>query len=156
VLAEHDVDLHRVGGAAARLEPLIAYSGALHDAAEMARHLPAAMMFAPSTRGISHAKEEDTPEADLARAIDAFGRLAGGCSEARCSVRLITLSASRRRFRRVWRAKIKPAEDAGSVAHSESARATEDDGWRRFAAAKRGGTCGGEHSAVRGQLRGFA
>jgi hydantoinase/carbamoylase family amidase len=51
-------------------------SGALHDAAEMARHVPAAMMFAPSTRGISHAKEEDTPEADLARAIDAFGRLA--------------------------------------------------------------------------------
>jgi acetylornithine deacetylase/succinyl-diaminopimelate desuccinylase-like protein len=34
------------------------------------------MMFAPSTRGISHAKEEDTPEADLEQAIDAFGRLA--------------------------------------------------------------------------------
>jgi allantoate deiminase len=51
-------------------------SGALHDAAEMARRLPAAMMFAPSTRGISHAKEEDTPEADLEQAIDAFGRLA--------------------------------------------------------------------------------
>jgi N-carbamoyl-L-amino-acid hydrolase len=51
-------------------------SGALHDAAEMARHLPAAMMFTSSTRGISHAKEEDTPEPDLERAIDAFGRLA--------------------------------------------------------------------------------
>jgi allantoate deiminase len=51
-------------------------SGALHDAAEMARRLPAAMMFAPSTRGLSHAKEEDTPEADLERAIDAFGGLA--------------------------------------------------------------------------------
>jgi allantoate deiminase len=51
-------------------------SGALHDAAEMARHVPAAMMFTPSTRGISHAKEEDTPEADLEQAIDAFGRLA--------------------------------------------------------------------------------
>jgi hydantoinase/carbamoylase family amidase len=51
-------------------------SGALHDAAEMARHLPAAMMFAPSTRGISHAKEEDTPAPELERAIDAFGRLA--------------------------------------------------------------------------------
>jgi allantoate deiminase len=51
-------------------------SGALHDAAEMARHVPAAMMFAPSSRGISHAKEEDTPEADLERAIDAFGHLA--------------------------------------------------------------------------------
>jgi allantoate deiminase len=51
-------------------------SGALHDAAEMARHLPAAMMFTSSTRGISHAREEDTPEPDLERAIDAFGRLA--------------------------------------------------------------------------------
>jgi hydantoinase/carbamoylase family amidase len=51
-------------------------SGALHDASEMARHVPVAMMFAPSTGGISHAKEEDTPEPDLERAIDAFGRLA--------------------------------------------------------------------------------
>ena len=32
-----------------------------------------------------------------------------------------------------------------SVAHLKSARANEDDGWRRFAAAKRGGTYGGEH-----------
>jgi N-carbamoyl-L-amino-acid hydrolase len=51
-------------------------SGALHDAAEMARRVPTAMMFTSSTRGLSHAKEEDTPEADLERAIDAFGRLA--------------------------------------------------------------------------------
>jgi N-carbamoyl-L-amino-acid hydrolase len=51
-------------------------SGALHDAAEMARHLPVAMVFAPSIDGISHAAEEDTGEADLERAIDAFGRLA--------------------------------------------------------------------------------
>ncbi len=51
-------------------------SGALHDAAEMARHLPTAMMFAPSTGGLSHAKEEDTPEPDLERAIAAFCRLA--------------------------------------------------------------------------------
>jgi hydantoinase/carbamoylase family amidase len=51
-------------------------SGALHDASEMARHVPVAMMFAPSTGGISHAKEEDTPEPDLERAIVAFGRLA--------------------------------------------------------------------------------
>jgi allantoate deiminase len=51
-------------------------SGALHDAAEMARRVPAAMMFTRSTRGISHAKEEDTPEGDLERAIDAFGCLA--------------------------------------------------------------------------------
>ena len=53
-------------------------SGALHDAAEMARHVPVAMLFAPSTAGLSHAKEEDTPEEDLALAIAAFGRLALG------------------------------------------------------------------------------
>jgi N-carbamoyl-L-amino-acid hydrolase len=51
-------------------------SGALHDAAEVARILPAAMMFVPSIAGISHAKEEDTSEADLARGIEAFGALA--------------------------------------------------------------------------------
>ena len=51
-------------------------SGALHDAAEVARVLPAAMIFCPSTGGISHAKEEDTPEPDLAAGIEAFGLLA--------------------------------------------------------------------------------
>ena len=51
-------------------------SGALHDAAEVARVLPAAMVFCPSTGGISHAKQEDTPEPDLAAGIEAFGVLA--------------------------------------------------------------------------------
>lgn len=51
-------------------------SGALHDAAELARVLPAAMIFTPSIGGISHAKEEDTSEADLTAAIAAFGALA--------------------------------------------------------------------------------
>ena len=51
-------------------------SGALHDAAEVARVLPAAMVFCPSTGGISHAAQEDTPERDLAAAIEAFGLLA--------------------------------------------------------------------------------
>jgi N-carbamoyl-L-amino-acid hydrolase len=51
-------------------------SGALHDAAEMARHVPVGMMFTSSRAGLSHAKEEDTPEADLERAVDAFVRLA--------------------------------------------------------------------------------
>ena len=37
--------------------------------------MPAAMMFCPSKGGISHAKEEDTDEADLAVAIEAFGEL---------------------------------------------------------------------------------
>jgi N-carbamoyl-L-amino-acid hydrolase len=62
--------------AASGCERVIA-SGALHDAAEMARHLPTAMVFAPSTDGLSHAPGEDTPEADLENAIEAFGRLAG-------------------------------------------------------------------------------
>jgi len=38
--------------------------------------VPAAMVFCPSTAGISHAREEDTPEADLVAAIEAFGLLA--------------------------------------------------------------------------------
>ncbi|MEK6271694.1 MAG: Zn-dependent hydrolase [Actinomycetota bacterium] len=51
-------------------------SGALHDAAEVARVLPTAMIFCPSAGGISHAKQEDTPEPDLAAGIEAFGLLA--------------------------------------------------------------------------------
>jgi N-carbamoyl-L-amino-acid hydrolase len=58
-------------------EPAELVSGALHDAAEVARVLPAAMMFAPSAGGISHAREEDTAEPDLAVAIEAFGVLVG-------------------------------------------------------------------------------
>jgi allantoate deiminase len=50
-------------------------SGPLHDAVEMARMMPAVMMFAVSTNGLSHCKEEDTPEADLEATIDAFQRL---------------------------------------------------------------------------------
>ena len=51
-------------------------SGALHDAAEVARVLPAAMVFCPSIDGISHAKEENTSDDDLAAGIEAFGLLA--------------------------------------------------------------------------------
>ena len=50
-------------------------SGPLHDAVEMARVMPAVMMFAKSTAGLSHCKEEDTPEADLEVTIEAFLRL---------------------------------------------------------------------------------
>ena len=52
-------------------------SGALHDAAAVARRLPAAMVFAPSIGGVSHAANEDTDESDLAVAIETFGRLVG-------------------------------------------------------------------------------
>jgi N-carbamoyl-L-amino-acid hydrolase len=51
-------------------------SGALHDAASMAPHVPTAMIFCPSIDGISHAREEDTAEADLSAAIESFGALA--------------------------------------------------------------------------------
>jgi N-carbamoyl-L-amino-acid hydrolase len=50
-------------------------SGPLHDAVEMGRLMPAVMMFAYSSRGLSHCKEEDTPEPYLELAIGAFLRL---------------------------------------------------------------------------------
>jgi len=50
-------------------------SGPLHDAVEMSRVMPAVMMFARSTNGLSHCKEEDTPEPDLEVTIEAFLRL---------------------------------------------------------------------------------
>lgn len=40
-------------------------SGALHDATNVARLMPAGMLFVPSIGGISHAFDEDTNEADL-------------------------------------------------------------------------------------------
>ncbi|MEA2362975.1 MAG: beta-ureidopropionase / N-carbamoyl-L-amino-acid hydrolase [Thermoleophilaceae bacterium] len=49
-------------------------SGPLHDAAEMARLLPTVMIFSSSSPPVSHTKEEDTPEADLRVAIEAYGR----------------------------------------------------------------------------------
>ncbi|VBB07273.1 peptidase m20 [Lucifera butyrica] len=53
------------------------YSGPLHDAAEMAKIVPSVMMFAMSSKGLSHCKQEDTPDADLETAASAFLRLAG-------------------------------------------------------------------------------
>jgi N-carbamoyl-L-amino-acid hydrolase len=50
-------------------------SGPLHDAAEMVPHMPVVMMFAYSSNGLSHCKEEDTPEDHLENAIAAFLRL---------------------------------------------------------------------------------
>jgi hydantoinase/carbamoylase family amidase len=48
-------------------------SGPLHDAAEMARLIPTVMIFSSSSPPVSHTKEEDTPEADLRVAIEAYG-----------------------------------------------------------------------------------
>ena len=50
-------------------------SGPLHDAAEMVPHMPVVMMFAHSSNGLSHCKEEDTPEPYLEQTIEAFLRL---------------------------------------------------------------------------------
>ena len=50
-------------------------SGPLHDAAEMVPHMPVVMMFAYSSNGLSHCKEEDTPEPYLEQTIEAFLRL---------------------------------------------------------------------------------
>ena len=47
-------------------------SGPLHDAAEMVPHMPVVMMFAYSSNGLSHCKEEDTPEPHLLKTIEAF------------------------------------------------------------------------------------
>ena len=62
--------VHEATGHAPRLP-----SGPLHDAVEMGRVMPAVMMFATSTNGLSHCQEEDTPEADLEVTLDAFQRL---------------------------------------------------------------------------------
>ena len=51
-------------------------SGPLHDAAEMARLMPTVMLFVKSLRGLSHTKDEDTPEEDLELSVRALYRLA--------------------------------------------------------------------------------
>jgi len=52
-------------------------SGPLHDAAEMVPYMPVVMMFTYSSRGLSHCKEEDTPEPYLEKSIRAYLRLVG-------------------------------------------------------------------------------
>jgi N-carbamoyl-L-amino-acid hydrolase len=48
----------------------------LHDAAEMARLMPTVMLFVKSLGGLSHTKDEDTPEEDLELSVRALHRLA--------------------------------------------------------------------------------
>ncbi len=56
-------------------------SGALHDATNASRLMPAAMLFVPSINGISHAFAEDTDERDLVTGLEvlagAVARLEG-------------------------------------------------------------------------------
>ncbi|WP_278922318.1 hydantoinase/carbamoylase family amidase [Pseudophaeobacter profundi] len=51
-------------------------SGALHDAANMARVMPTAMLFVPSIGGISHAFDEDTKEEDLVKGLEVLHQAA--------------------------------------------------------------------------------
>jgi hydantoinase/carbamoylase family amidase len=51
-------------------------SGPLHDAASMAPLMPTVMLFVKSLKGLSHTKEEDTPEEDLELSVQALHRLA--------------------------------------------------------------------------------
>jgi allantoate deiminase len=62
--------VHEETGDAPRLP-----SGPLHDAAEMVPHMPVVMMFAYSSHGLSHCKEEDTPRDHLEKTIRAYLRL---------------------------------------------------------------------------------
>jgi N-carbamoyl-L-amino-acid hydrolase len=66
-----DEAVNEVAGRSHRLP-----SGPLHDAAEMARLMPTVMLFVKSLKGLSHTKEEDTPEEDLELSVQALHRLA--------------------------------------------------------------------------------
>ena len=44
-------------------------SGALHDAMNLAEHMPTGMLFTPSIGGVSHAFEEDTDRDDLVAGV---------------------------------------------------------------------------------------
>ena len=66
-----DEAVNEVAGRSHRLP-----SGPLHDAAEMARLIPTVMLFVKSLKGLSHTKEEDTPEEDLELSVQALHRLA--------------------------------------------------------------------------------
>jgi N-carbamoyl-L-amino-acid hydrolase len=73
-----DPRLIRLGEEAVREvtgDALLLPSGPLHDASEMAALMPTVMLFASSTNGLSHCKEEDTPVAHLDKTIQAFLRL---------------------------------------------------------------------------------
>jgi hypothetical protein len=63
-------------------------SGALHDASNLSRVMPVAMLFVPSIGGISHDFAEDTAEDDLATGVrvlcDAVARLRLGVRSRQC------------------------------------------------------------------------
>jgi hypothetical protein len=68
-------------------------SGPLHDAAEMARRMPTVMIFSSSSPPVSHTRLEDTPEADLRVAIEAYGRTVDATLAAAASGELPAITA---------------------------------------------------------------
>ncbi len=64
---------------AAEEAPFTLTSGAGHDAQMLARVAPAAMIFVPSVRGISHNPAEHTSEADLALGAEVLLRVVEDC-----------------------------------------------------------------------------
>ena len=52
-------------------------SGALHDAANLSKILPTAMLFVPSINGVSHDFSEDTAEVDLIAGLRVLARAVG-------------------------------------------------------------------------------
>ena len=52
-------------------------SGPVHDATEMAGLMPTVMLFAASPNGLSHCREEDSPDEVLEHAVRAYLRLVG-------------------------------------------------------------------------------
>ena len=64
------------------------FSGALHDAAAVARAgVPTAMLFVQSLRGISHAREEDSRPEHIEAGVRALARLAAGAIEEAAAAR---------------------------------------------------------------------
>ncbi len=57
-------------------------SGALHDATNVVRLMPVAMLFVPSIGGISHAFAEDTDEADLVAGVQVLAEAAKSLTDA--------------------------------------------------------------------------
>ncbi|MCX7557951.1 Zn-dependent hydrolase [Sulfitobacter sp. F26204] len=56
-------------------------SGALHDATNVSRLMPVAMLFVPSINGISHAFEEDTDEVDLVAGLEVLAHAAAALDQ---------------------------------------------------------------------------
>jgi N-carbamoyl-L-amino-acid hydrolase len=52
-------------------------SGALHDATNVSRLMPVAMVFVPSIGGISHDFAEDTADADLVAGLKVLAGAVG-------------------------------------------------------------------------------